>query len=44
MCKYLEINHMQIYFALLLITLNVPLWIGKCTSGVTCTPGWEPLV
>jgi len=24
MCKYLEINYMQIYFALLLITLNVP--------------------
>jgi len=27
---------MQIYFYLLLITLNVPLRIGKCT------PGWEP--
>jgi len=28
---------MQIYFALLLVTLNEPLQIGKCT------PGWEPL-
>jgi len=35
---------MQIYFALLSITLNVPIRIGKCTSGGTCTPGWEPLV
>jgi len=34
MCKSLEINHMQIYFALLLITLNVPLRIGKCTAGI----------
>jgi len=33
MCKYLEKNYMQIYFALLLITLNVPLQIGKCTPG-----------
>jgi len=24
--------------------LNVPLQIGKCTPGGTCTPGWEPLV
>jgi len=34
---------MQIYFALLLITLNVPLRIGKCSPGGTDTPGWEPL-
>jgi len=34
---------MQIYFALLLTTLNVPLRIGKCTPGGTCTPGWETL-
>jgi len=34
---------MQIYFAHLLITLNVPLRIDKCTTGGTCTPGWEPL-
>jgi len=34
---------MQIYFALLLITLNVPLQIGKCSPGDTCTPGGEPL-
>jgi len=26
-----------------LLTLNVPLWIGKRTPGGTCTPGWEPL-
>ena len=43
MCKYLEINYMQIYFALLLITFYVPLRIGKCTPGGICTPGWEPL-
>jgi len=30
-------------FYLLLITSNVPLRIGKCTPGGTCTPGWEPL-
>jgi len=29
---------MHIYIAPLLLTLNVPLRIGKCT------PGWEPLV
>jgi len=34
MCKYLEIKYMPIYFALLLITLNVPLRIGKCTPRV----------
>jgi len=44
MRKYLEINHMQIYFAHLLITFNVPLRIGKCTPGGTRAPGWEPLV
>jgi len=43
MCKNLEINRMQIYFALLSITLNVPLWIGKCIPGGTCTLGWESL-
>jgi len=37
MCKYLEINYTEIDFALLLITFNVPLRIGKCT------PGWVPL-
>jgi len=26
-----------------LLTLNVPLQVGKCTPGGTCTPGWEPL-
>jgi len=34
MCKYFEIKYMQIYFAHLLITLNVPLRTGKCTPGV----------
>jgi len=37
MHKDLKINNMQINFYLLLLTLNVPLRIGKCT------PGWEPL-
>jgi len=31
MYKYLEKNNIQIYFPLLLLTLNVPLQIGKCT-------------
>jgi len=44
MRNYLEINHMQIYFALLLKALNVPLRIGKCTPVGTGTPGWEPLL
>ena len=35
---------MQIYFALLLKALNVPLRIGKCTPVGTGTPGWEPLL
>ena len=26
-----------------MLTLNVPLRIGKCTPRGTCTPGWEPL-
>jgi len=26
-----------------LLTSNVPLQIGKCTPGGTCTPGREPL-
>jgi len=43
MRKYFEIKYMQIYFAHLLISLNVPLRIGKRTPGGTCTPGWEPL-
>jgi len=37
MYKYLEIKGMQIYIYLLLLTLNAPLPIGKCT------PGWKPL-
>jgi len=32
------------YFSLLLLTLNVPLPIGKYTCGGTCTTGWEPQV
>jgi len=43
MYKYLEIKDMQIHIALILLTLNVPLQIGKCTPRGTCTPGWEPL-
>jgi len=42
MYKYLEINNMQTY--ILLITLNVPLQIGKCTLEGTYTPDREPLV
>jgi len=37
MYKYLERNNMSIYF-------YVPLQIGKCTPGGTCSPGWELLV
>jgi len=33
MHKYLETNNMQIYFYLLLLTLNVPLRIGECAPG-----------
>jgi len=44
MHKDLKINNMQIYFCLLLLTLNVPLWIGKCTPRGTCIPGWEPVL
>jgi len=33
MQEYLKINNMQIYFSLLLLTLNVPLQVGKCTLG-----------
>jgi len=44
MRKYLAIDHVQIYFAPLLITLNVSLRIGKCTPGGTCSTGWEPVV
>jgi len=43
MYKYLEIQDMCIYIYLLLLTLNVPLRIGKCTTRGPCTPGWEPL-
>jgi len=43
MYKYLEINNVYIYFYLLLLILNVPLRIGKCTPGGAYTPGWEPL-
>jgi len=43
MYKFLEIKDMQIYISLLLLTLNVPLRIGKCIPGGTCTPGWERL-
>ena len=35
---------MQIYFSLSLLTLNVPLRIGKYTLRGTCTPSWEPLL
>jgi len=34
MYKYMEINNMQTHFYFLLVTLNVPLHIGKCTPGV----------
>jgi len=30
-------------FFLLLLTLDVPLQIGNCTTRDTCTPVWEPL-
>jgi len=43
MCKYSNINLMQLFFSLILLTSNVPLQIGKYTPGTTCTPGWEPL-
>jgi len=35
---------MEIYFFLLLLTLNVPSRIGKCTPEDTCTPGWDPCI
>jgi len=38
MYKFLEIKDMQVYNPVLLLTVNVPLQIGKCT------PGWEPLI
>jgi len=44
MYKYLKINYKYIDFSLILLTLNVPLEIGKCTPRGTCTPGWETLV
>ena len=31
------------HFSLLLLTLNVPFHISKCTTRGTCTPVWEPL-
>jgi len=36
MYKYLEIKDMQIHVSLILLTLNVPLQIGKCTARGTC--------
>ena len=46
MYKYLETNNVQIYFSHLLLTLDVPLQIGKCTPEVYTyprlgTPGLE---
>jgi len=41
--KFENKQHVK-YFYLLLLTLNVPLRIGKCTIRGTCTPCWEPLV
>jgi len=38
MYKYFEINTMQLLFALILLTSNVPLQIDKCTLGGACTP------
>jgi len=43
MYKYLQINHILMYFFLLLLTLNVLLQIDECTLGGTCTSGWYPL-
>jgi len=36
-------RYVNIYIYLLLLTLNLPLRIGKCTTRGPCTPGWEPL-
>ena len=44
MYKHLEINNIWIYVSLLLLTLHVPLQIGKCTPKGACTSGWEPLL
>jgi len=44
MRTYLEINGMQIYFSLLLLTLNVPLRIGKCNPGVHVPQVGKPWV
>jgi len=35
-------NNIQTYFSLLLLTLNVPLQIGKCTPRGTCTQFGKP--
>jgi len=43
MYKYLEIKDMQTHISLILLTLNVPLQIGKCSPRGTRTPGWESL-
>jgi len=43
MYKYFEIN-MLLFFSHVLLTSNVPLQIGKCIPGGTCTPGWESLL
>jgi len=34
---------MKICIYLLLLTLNVPQRVGKCTRRGTCAPDWEPL-
>jgi len=41
MCKYLEINNILNIFSLLLLTLNAPLHVGKCTPWGAYTPGWQ---
>jgi len=43
MYNYLEIKDMQVSISLPLLSLNVPLTMGKCTPKGTCTPLWEPL-
>jgi len=43
MYKQFKMINLLTHFSLLLLTLNVPLQIGKCTPTGTCTPVWEPL-
>jgi len=38
MYEYMAINNTQIYFFLLLLTLNIPLETGKCTRSGTRAP------